>query len=159
MMQNVRIVEVPPHGWVPPPVKSHFTLIVVKTVFFVKWKLSLLLTCRMMIRCDTIQWLENDIVTFLSQKWRKRKRVFLCSGRGGKTLEKLKARNYTNIQCKASIQSVWTTNADWKLLILLMLPRHDPPLFKATLLAAWHSTHAKNVREWIMNYDCENAST
>ncbi len=44
--------------------------------------------------------------------------VFLSSGRGGKTLEKHETLNYTNTQCKALIQSVWTANAAWKFLIL-----------------------------------------
>ncbi len=33
---------------------------------------------------------------------RGKKCLFLCSGRGDKTLEKLDTLNYTNIQCKAS---------------------------------------------------------
>ncbi len=58
------------------------------------------------IRYDTIQWLEIVTVTFLCQKKRKRKCLFPCSGRGGETLKKLDALNYTNIQYKASIQSL-----------------------------------------------------
>ncbi len=64
-------------------------------------------SCRA-IQYDTIQWLEIDT-------GKGRKCRFLCSGRGGNTLEMSDALNYTNIQFKASIQSVWSANADWKL--------------------------------------------
>ncbi len=47
-----------------------------------------------------------------------KKMPFLYSGRGDETLEKLDTLKYTNIQFKDSIQSVWTTNADWKSFVL-----------------------------------------
>ncbi len=73
---------------------------------------------------------------FFCQKQRERKCLFLCSGRGGKKLEKSDTLNYTNIQCKTAFLSVWMANRDWKSLLLHLLVLHcrDPPVTEATLL-------------------------
>ncbi len=67
----------------------------------------------------TRNWYSNPPSPKNKKKTKKGKEnVFLPSSRGGKTLEKLDTLNYTNTQCKALIQSVWTTNTDWKSLDL-----------------------------------------
>ncbi len=82
-------------------------------------------------------WKTEFLVTLLQ---------FLCSGRWGKTVEKLDTMNSTNIQFKASIQSVW--NADWKSLVLLLLPAVIHRYLKRR---CWRNTQWMNWRN-IYNY-------
>ncbi len=103
---------------------------------------------------NVIQWLEINIVTFCLPKIKGKKCLFLCSGRGGKTLGTLDTLKFTNIQSKASIQSVWTTKANCKSLVLLLLPCHDPPLSDATLLMQYACPECHRMN-WNNVYDYE----
>ncbi len=61
-------------------------------------------------RYDVIQWPETAIVI-------KRKCLFLCNGRGGKTLEKLDTLNYTNTQTENLPSSVLLVLLPWSAII------------------------------------------
>ncbi len=93
---------------------------------------------------EKIQWLDIDIVVFFVKNRGKRK-YFCAAVEEVKHWKSSDTLNYTNIQFKASIQFVWNTNADWKSLILLLLPAVIRHRLKRRCR---HDARVQNIREW-----------